>query len=1216
MQRICPCKSVLLRVAATATLVLLVLQPHLLRAQTVTGTILGNVLDASGSAVPIAEITVTNQDTGVVRSATASDTGVYNIPSLLAGKYTVAAKAQGFSPAQVNDVVVNVGSETRADLRLQVGSTTQTVTVTESVPTVETTASDVSQVMDQDLIKDIPLNARDLQQLASIQPSVQFNYTSSFGKQLSIGGDRVANNRFLQEGIDMTWTFRTSPVSLASNVLMGADAVKEFKVITENPPAEYGELSGGVISTTFKSGTNSLHGTVFEYYRNSVFDARNFFDGPKIAPLQRHQFGGSVGGPIQKDKTFFFTNYEGFHADTGYSFTAGVPDAAARGTGNGFGQVPTGPGGSLVTVPVSPAIYRIFFGGYGPDNGVPLLPNCNGPEVRNPTTGFATGLCQFLSNPISSVRENYGVAKIDHSFGSKNTLSGTYNMDVSTQATAGPTTATADDIYYRRQTGSVQDTHILSTNVVNTFRFGVNRINYQGFLDLNGGTAAIAKVDPELFVPPNPFIVDKSPFPQVPSISVPGMNNIGTPALSSFNYVPRFIGYTMGNITDDINWQKGKHSFQFGFQVKKWYDNIENYMSTPRGTYTFPTLAAFLSGTGASSFSWWVNNYTDPLNGQTYTSTFARGMRLMAYGTYAEDTYKFKPNLTVTVGVRWEYETSPQEEHNRIANFYGPGDPPSCTPNTCTGPTVGAPWYHPSRDNFAPRLGFNWDPFKKGTTSVRAGAGVFFNEKADDYWYAGLASQFPFTRSVSLNGATAGGVPGIPFINVGTPASGKGSNTALNTFLASPLPTPGGSAQSPFFKTPTKYGYNLAIQQELPQHISVLIAYVGSQGRHLGRTYTYSEYAPTTIAVPGQLPAVNGVPIPGSVINPSCTIAGSEACYYWAGAGLNNANLLGNVVGAGPGGSNGLATAATAPYATLCGPNAANGGTNRFNCFNNPNWSAAIGGQVEDATSQYNSLQTSVERRMSPGLLVRGNYTFAKCIAEAGDNQPGQYSTGGGGGGPVVTQPAGNRGNCTYVSTHAVNLTITYDAPFGRMVNSAFAKAVVGGWQITSQTVIQSGVFFTISQGEDTGRTTASLNGGGSERPNWAAPNAQCPNPTPRGAVNPGNPINYINSACFALAPLGYIGNVGALVFTGPGLASTDVSLRKTIPLRREGMSFVFSADMFNAFNRTNFSPPGGLTIFTTTGAVQAGVGAIGLNTPYPTITTSRQFQINGRFNF
>ena len=1157
---------------AAIMMALVVVPATHLSAQTVTGTILGTVLDSSGSAVPNATVTVKNQETGVARTTATSAEGFYTTPSLIPGKYNVQVSTQGFAPAEVKDIVVNVGSNARVDVTLQVGATTQTVTVTESVPTVETTSSEVSQIMDENLIKNIPLNARDLQQLSVIQPGVQQTYTSSFGKQVSMGGDRVANNRFLQEGIDLTWTFRTSPVSLASNILMGADAVKEFKVLTENAPVEYGEQSGGVTNTTFKSGTNNLHGTVFEYYRNSAFDARNFFDGTAVPPLHRHQFGGSVGGPIKKDNTFFYTDFEGLRSDAAASFVAPVPNLAAR--------------ASAIT-----PIQQIFFGGTGGNGSNPLLPSCNDGAFTKP----GIGLCNFNSNPDQAVREYYGVVKIDHSFGSRNTLSSSYNLDQSTELEPTQSGITADDVYMRRQVWTLQDTHLISNNVVNTFRFGIHRIYYAGSLDI----ATSAPIDSRLYVNADPNIVTKSPFPQIPALTLSGFGgtNIGFPALG-FNYVPRFIGYSMGFLSDDVNIQHGRHAFQVGVQIKKWHDNIENYMSTPRGAYTFGTLAQFLAGGPATAFSWWVNNYTDPNNGKTYESTFARGMHLMSYGVYAEDTFKFKQNVTFTLGLRWEYASAPAERFNQISNLFGPG----CTPYTCATPTVGAPWYNPPKDNFAPRIGFNWDPLKKGTTSVRGGAGVFFQEVEDDTWYPSLASQPPFTIAVSLPAAVS-----IPFIN-----APQSSNSALNTFLAAnpnifTRETYGG-AENPNFKTPTKYAYNLTIQQQLPDHFSLMVGYVGSLARHQGRTFAYQDYFPTAIATPGQAPAVNGVPIPGATINPNCTFPGELTCYYWAGAGTTNANLLGNAVGV-----NG-ATANTVPYATTCGPNAAAGGTNRTNCYNNPNWNNSIGGNVFDGNAHYNAMQVAIERRMSPGLFLRFNYTWASCIADSGDNLPGQYTNGGSAGFPLIYLHGAGHGRCAYLGNQAANFTLTYDIPFGRNF-TGLSRTLAGGWQITSQTAVSAGVPFTVSQGLSESRYTTSAVTAGADRPNWAAPSAACPNPTPDGAINKRNPVNYVNAACFALAPQGYLGDIGPLIFTGPNLINTDVSLRKTFRVT-ESKSIVFSADMFNAFNRTNFSAPTVLNAFTTSGAPNSGLGGINVNNPYATVTTSRQFQVNGRFNF
>lgn len=307
----------------------LLITPSLVLSQTTTGSILGTVTDQSGRAVPDVGIKVTNQATGAVRNVTSSTEGLYNVPQLPAGSYSVDGTVQGFSPVQVKNAVVAVGSDTRVDLRLAVGQVTQSVTVTDAVAVVETTSSEVAQVMTEDLIKSIPLNARDVQQLAVIQPGVQWMNSDYGGRAMTVAGDRPSNNRFLQEGMDLTTTYKTSPVSLASGIMLGAEAVREFKVMTTNFTAEFGEQSGGTVNILFKSGTNQVHGSAYEYYRNSIFDARNFFDlapgQTSPPPFKRNQFGGSLGGPIRKDKTFFFLNFEGYRSDLSLSACSNFP---------------------------------------------------------------------------------------------------------------------------------------------------------------------------------------------------------------------------------------------------------------------------------------------------------------------------------------------------------------------------------------------------------------------------------------------------------------------------------------------------------------------------------------------------------------------------------------------------------------------------------------------------------------------------------------------------------------------------------------------------------------------------------------------------------------------------------------------------------------------------------------------------------------------------
>ena len=1128
-------------VVVLALLALLSLSATRLHAQTTGGAILGNILDQSESAVPNVTITVTNQDTGTVRNSVSTGDGVYNVPSLLPGKYMVEAKAQGFNSIQVKDIVVTVGSSTRADLKLQVGGTTQTVTVTEAIPTVETTSSEVSQLMDENLIKNIPLNARDVQQLAVIQPGVQYLNTSGYGgRSLSVAGDRPINNRFLQEGMDMTTTYRVSPFSLASGIMLGAEAIKEFRVLTTNFTAEYGEMSGGTVNVLFKSGGNSLHGSAYEYYRNDAFDARNFFDQGPAPPFQRHQFGTSLSGPIRKDRTFFFVNFEGFRQNLGLTFLANVPDAASR-------------------LSAIPAIQQIFFSGANP-----LYPVCNGASLGG-------GLCQYFSNPVENTTENYGLVKIDHSFGAKNTLSSHYNIDKSNRFTPGPIGATGDDRVNNRHTFTIQDTHIFSPSFVNTARFGVNRTWYNDEKAILGDTS---RVDPRLF--PFQFLVPCATICTAASPNLPSGAETPVPVITvnggltqfggsarAFNFAPRWIGYTAGLITDDVNYLHGKHAFQFGVQLKRWYDNIDQYRGNPIGAYTFANLAQFLAGGPAQTFSF--DNQNAP--GVSYGRNYRQSM----YAVYGEDTFKLKPNLTLTFGLRWEYVPGVVEKHGRIANIYDP------SPETAPKQPVLGTSFESTKTNFAPRLGFNYDPFKKGKTSVRGGFGMFFNEIEDSTYFTSGTAQYPFVVSLTLNNQMR-----LPY-----------QQSIFDAALAGPQGNPTFASIERNPKTPTKYAYNLAIQQELPDHMTFMIAYVGAVQRHQGRSTQWQEYKPTAIEVPGQVPAIDGVPITyngvPAPINPSCTQIDQLACLYWAGVGLSNANIIGN--------SGTLATNPSLPYANLCNA------TVHSNCFNNNNFGNSITGVTFDANSTYNSLQLALERRVSPGLLARFNYTWASCIEDSPDDLPGGESNGGGAAWTPARDHSANRHRCSFLGTNSANLTLNYDLPFGRFVSSGLAKGIIGGWQIGSLTSVSSGVPFDVRLGANVSRAAPS--GNGNQHPDWA------PGCNPQNAVDKGNPNHYIKSFCFQAPPAGYLGNMGPLILTAPTTWTTDVTLRKTIPLR-ESMNLQLTADMFNAFNRTNFASPASTTIFASNLTTPNTTAGQIINT----IGTSRQFQIGARFQF
>ncbi len=411
------------------------------------------------------------------------------------------------------------------------------------------------------------------------------------------------------------------------------------------------------------------------------------------------------------------------------------------------------------------------------------------------------------------------------------------------------------------------------------------------------------------------------------------------------------------------------------------------------------------------------------------------------------------------------------------------------------------------------------------------------------------------------------------------------NQTILNNDVAGGLAAPTFGTFEPHPHTPTKYGYNLTVQQELPDHLNLMVAYVGATQRHQGRLESWQEYQPTAVETPGQVPEVNGVPIPGAAVNPNCTAAGQITCLYWAGVGTNNANILGTK------------NAATLPYATDCTA------TITSNCFNNNNFGPASTGVYFDANSNYNALQVTLERQVSTGLFARFNYTYSKCFEDASDDLAGGESNGGGAAWTPTLNAKANYHPCSFTGNNAANFSLNYDLPFGKMVESGVAKALLSGWEINSLTGVFSGVPFDVREGVNTSR--AASTGVGAGHPDWA------PGCNSQNIIQKGNALNYINANCLQASTAGYLGDMGPLVLNAPTTANTDISLKRNISLKyREGMLVQLSADMFNAFNRANLSAPASTTLLAGA-STNKTIGQI-----TSTIGSSRQFQIGVKMQF
>ena len=1037
---------------ALAGVALLLAAPAPGRAQVTTGTILGTVTDATGGVLPGVSVTIKSVGTGASRTVVTDAQGRYRESQLAIGGYEISAELQGFQTQIRKGLSLTVGSELVVNISMTVGSVSEQITVTTAAPIVQVTSAEVSALVDAKMLAALPLNARDIQQLAVLQPGVQMNNYHNFGKNMVVSGTRPEHNRYLLNGVDTTFTFTTAPVS-AAGIIMGIDAVQEFKLLTSGYSAAYGEKAGGVVNTITKSGTNEFRGSLYEYVRDSKFDAPNYFDRGETPPFTRHQLGGALGGPLVRGKTFFFTNVEMFRQRLHLSNLAIVPGARAR---LGFLPDPANPAQETF-VGVAPAIAPYLA----------LFPKSNG-------RAFADGTAEYFSNPLQKIDEKYVTVRIDHTLSDKNLLSGVFTGDFSQEFTPTQNDNFADHRTYNKQIASLQNVRTITSNFVNTTRVGLNKTWYFFRTD------TLVPVDKSMYFVPDPFYAPTDQG-QFGAVNITGLKGLGQTSTNT-NITPRWFDYWMLSLNTDFNWTKGAHAIQFGGQVKRTWDGTVVANPASRGNFTFLSLRSFLLGTPAT-----FNVYVPG-------SDLERNYRMNTYGVYLQDDIKVRQNITMNVGVRYETMVGPTEQQGRITNLKeGLLD---------TAADVGYPYFKQPRNLFSPRFGFNWDPTRDGRTSVRIGAGIFYDLIGPWYYFLQAPGNAPFTRNVTITNP--------PFPN----AVGAIPPTSPVDFGAVDY-----NASSP-----TKYSYNVTFQRDVGHRTSLAVAYVGSLSRYLGRSGNQNLFQPQI---------VNGQ-------------------YYWPATGLTRPNAV-------------------------------------FRSVSIIHF---------DANSSYNSFQASLDRRIGEGLAFTGNYTFARCYDDV-SNEFGGGSLNGG----ASLQYAGDRrsshGPCSFSSVHSSNITTTLDLP-GRNL-TGLAGALLGRWQWSTITTLQGGVPFEVSLGFHNSRQ-GDL-GAGPDRPSWAG------NCDAKSAIV-GTPEQWFNPLCFTSAEAGYLGNVAARSLRGPALITSDWGLVKHVELA-SGRRLEFRAEVFNIFNRANFSTPSVTTIFNSDRTRVAAAGRI-----TSTVTPSRQAQFGIKYVF
>jgi hypothetical protein len=775
-----------------------------LHAATPTGSITGTVIDPSGAVVPRASVTVIHQETNAARQTETNEDGDFTVALLPPGHYRVVIQKPGFRRSVQDDVSLDVDQTARVDFTLQVGVLAQELTVTESPPIVQADTSTLGQVVNSRQVRELPLNERNFLAFGLLVPGSQLpvegSQNSTQGGALSVNGAREQSNNFLLDGVDNNDPYINQYVALPS-----IDAIQEFKVQSGNYSAEFGRSGGAQINVILKSGSNQFHGGVFEFFRNRNLDAKNFFDLPDctfgsvagtcgpIPRFDRNQFGGTFGGPIIRNKTFFFVAYEQLALRQATTREATVSSQVQRQE-------------ALALVPAAfadPAGLAVFN----------LYPAANaGADLSTSNT--------YISAPVIRNAEHFGIAKLDHHFQHSDTLSLHYAVfDENRFNPFDPVNSFTNLPGYGSNTlntgenGGLSWTHVLSNFAVNEFRLGFNRIR-AGVLQQNSGLNISAQLGfPDVLTNP----VDLG----TPNVSLFGFDAIGEPV----NY-PQDRHDTTGHLADNLAWNRGRHQLKFGGDVRD--SQVNNYLDfVARGEWSFQcggqcqdpvqALAQLLSG---------IPDYAISVKGDTYNS-----LRSMGMGYYVQDDIHVVPRLVLNVGLRWGYNQPPVETHNRFSvpdlspNSLNCSPMPAC--QFIQAGTQGVPraTYDSTFTDFAPRIGMAWRPMKSERWVVRSAYGIFYDSNIFNL------SIFPRANP--------------PFYGLFLVPNLSGAAT-IETILSQPGTLNWTNMIARNFRDGYMQQWNADLQYEVGPNWMVDLAYVGSKGTHLPDPIDRNQINPAT----------------------------------------------------------------------------------------------------------------------------------------------------------------------------------------------------------------------------------------------------------------------------------------------------------------------------------------------------------------------------------
>ncbi len=1110
------------------TLLLFVCSFLLQSASAQTATITGTVTDSSAALVANARVTAHNLGTNLLRITVTDSSGGYRITSLPPGVYDVAVQHSGFKTVEYSHVELTVGQVQNLSPTLLPSANPETVTVKgEQVAPLDLDDAQIGNLVNSEQIQDLPLILRDPYQLILLSPGTM--QSNSILQGFSVNGSRERNNNFLLDGTDnndaeIPGLTQPQPGLTSLN----PDSVQEFRVITSNFLPEFGRNTGAVIDIVSKRGTNQFHSDVYWFGRFDALGARDFFNhettaAGQVAPkdsYSRDTFGISAGGPLLRNKTFWFANYDGERFSTTLTNTSIVPTQAFKtGSFTYDGQpvdvsTPTSPN-NIFGLPLDPTMGEILA----------LYPAPNGPAVDD-----VRGVL-FFPSPSHTTSDNVS-ARVDHNFSQSEVLAVRYtfnryddpNFDHTDFLSGLGATGTAQ----RRQNASAQLTSVVSPKLVNNFRLGANRIDFPlsceglSILDSFGLTDTFGR---------------GFDFP------LPGVSGFGCLTLVDRDGSERFSGtYTIG---DDVTWARGSHTFKFGVETRDVYSNSTNdFLSRATVDFNnfsnFGGITAFVTGNPNIDTNSTLQDMVWSLFGTVGSLTQAqffnksndrvaddlRGFRQKEFAAFAQDTFKIVPSLTLNYGLRYQFNGVPYEVNNLLSTlFVFPSGPAPFTFLIAGQKDQGLPpLYSNDWHDFEPRIGIAWDPFKNGKTSVRTGYGIFHDR---------LFGQ--------LLGLTRGDPPfqqnffepyfGVPMPTCPPPEIQSQLGVCIGPAASTLTPPPTlqttpvvseGAGDLPFLidpqlRMPYSQSWNFGVQRELPASVLLEVNYIGSKGTRVLRLVDGNPPQPALVA---QLEGYCAQP---NAFN--CTQATLQFDNLWFGA-----------------------ESGSLPFDAV--------NNNAFlhaEFFNNA------------GSSIYDALQANVTKRMSNGLALQAAYTWGHAIDNSSD---------------PLTPAAGNqefprnsldlaaeRGNADIDVRQRLVLNYSWALPLGRghdHLGEGFAGRVFQGWEIAGITTFSGGLPYDIFTAVDSAHT------GQQQRPDYTP--AAAPVPISDTGTQTGPNVGLFSDPAWGSA-----GNLGRNHFYGPGVNNWDMSLQKSVDLS-ERVNLRFRAESYNLFNHTEFGQPGNLT--------------------------------------